>query len=99
VMRKVTMRIDDNQTEDSGSKEKTAKVIIQTKKKAFQKSVDYPLGHPGNPFDETDMYEKFSMCLEGIYPKSVQKSLYDKLSSLDKYHFKHFEEELLRHTN
>jgi len=95
LMKKIIMTIDENQKEGTDSKERTATIKLFTKRKALNKRVDYPVGHPGNPFTEADMYEKFSMCLNGVYPSSGIKSLYEMLSSLDKCNFSNIEDRLL----
>jgi 2-methylcitrate dehydratase PrpD len=94
IMKRITMRVDKDQKVGSDPKEKTATVKVITKKKALKNKVNFPLGHPYNPFTESDMYEKFSMCLEKSYSKSVINSLYDSLSSLDNHKFSSIEEKL-----
>lgn len=87
LMSKVVMTVDKEQEEGSGSKEKVATVKINTKSKTLKKKVEYPIGHPSNPFTEKDMHQKFTMCLEDNYESAVIESLYDKLTSLEQQQY------------
>lgn len=87
LMSKVVMTVDKEQEEGSGSREKVATVKINTKSKTLEKKVEYPIGHPSNPFTEKDMHQKFTMCLEDNYESAVIESLYDKLTSLEQQQY------------
>lgn len=96
-MGNIVMTVDENQREESGSKEKVAVVRVHTKWRTFEKKVDYPIGHPCKPFTENDMYQKFKMCLESSYEISVIDSLYDQLTSLDQQDYDDILTDMLQH--
>lgn len=83
IMEKVIMKIDPEQEEGTNPKEQKAKVEVYTNGGVLKREVEFPIGHPGNPFSEMDVAEKFSDCIGTKMEEEGKEELMKLLGELE----------------
>lgn len=97
IMERVEMQIDPEQVEGTNPKEQEATIRVYTKDTVYEKTVQFPKGHPNNRFTERDMHGKFSTCVQDVMHREQKEKLYSVLEQLEDHTYEELEQLLISH--